>query len=69
MPHFWLNYGDASRLVGVIIMDAPSMIEARRNAAVRGIDAGAPFAEGHQLQRQPDGVGAANADRRMLFKG
>jgi hypothetical protein len=49
MAHFWLTYGDAGRLVGVIIMEAPTLIQARMNAAVRGIDAGAPFAEGHEL--------------------
>jgi hypothetical protein len=46
MPHFWLTYGDASRLVGVVVMEAPSMLQARMKAAVPGIDAGAPFAEG-----------------------
>jgi hypothetical protein len=49
MPHFWLTYGDADRFVGVAIMEAPSILEARMNAAVRRIAAGLPFAEGHQL--------------------
>ncbi len=31
------------------IMEAPSLLEARMNAAVRRIAAGLPFAEGHQL--------------------
>jgi hypothetical protein len=49
MPHFWLTYGDADRFVGVAIMEAPSLLEARMNAAVRRIAAGLPFAEGYQL--------------------
>jgi hypothetical protein len=49
MPHFWLTYGDPDRFVGAVIMEAPSILEARMNAAVRRIAAGLPFAEGHQL--------------------
>jgi len=49
MPHFWLTYGDANRLVGAIIIEAPSVLQARTDAALRGLDAGAPFAEGHPL--------------------
>jgi xanthine dehydrogenase iron-sulfur cluster and FAD-binding subunit A len=40
MPHFWLTYGDPDRFVGVAIMEAPSLLEARMNAAVRRIAAG-----------------------------
>jgi hypothetical protein len=50
MPHFWLTYGKAGRLIGVVIMEGPTLIQARMNAAVEGIiDAGAPFVEGHKL--------------------
>jgi hypothetical protein len=49
MSYFWLTYGSADGLVGVVIIEAPSMFQARMNAAVRSIAAGAPFAEGHQL--------------------
>jgi len=50
MPHFWLTYGKAGRLIGVVIIEAPTLIQARMNAAVEGIiDAGAPFVEGHKL--------------------
>jgi hypothetical protein len=50
MPHFWLTYGKAGQLIGVVIMEAPTLIEARMNTAVEGIiDAGAPFVEGHIL--------------------
>jgi hypothetical protein len=49
MPYFWLTYGSAGGLVGVVIMEAPSVLQARMNATVRSIAAGAPFAEGHEL--------------------
>jgi hypothetical protein len=49
MPHFWLSYRDAGRLVGVVIVESASLIQARLNAAVGGVDAGATFAEGHEL--------------------
>jgi hypothetical protein len=49
MSHFCMSYGDARRLVGVIIMEASTLLQARINAAVRGVDAGAPFTEGHHL--------------------
>jgi hypothetical protein len=28
MPHFWMTYRDTGRSVGVVIMDAPSLIQA-----------------------------------------
>jgi hypothetical protein len=49
MPHFWLTYRDGVRLIGVVIDEAPSLIQARLNAAVRSIDRGAPFGKGHLL--------------------
>jgi hypothetical protein len=50
MSYFWLTYGSADGLVGVVIMEASTLIQARVNATVQGIAAaGAPFAEGHEL--------------------
>jgi hypothetical protein len=48
MPHFWMTYRDSGRLVGVVIMEAPSLIEAGFKA-IRGVGAGATFADGHEL--------------------
>jgi hypothetical protein len=48
MPHFWLTYGDDNKVIGAIL-DAPSLLQARIDATVAGLDAGAPFAEGHPL--------------------
>jgi hypothetical protein len=49
MAHFWLTYRNSDRLIGVVITDAPSLIQARLAAAVGAVDAGAPFGEGHVL--------------------
>jgi hypothetical protein len=49
MAHFWLTYGDGNKVIGAIILEAPSMLQARTDAAASGLDAGAPFAEGHPL--------------------
>lgn len=50
MPHFLLTFGDASRLVGIVIMmEAPSMLQARINAVVRGIARGVPCGDGYEL--------------------
>jgi hypothetical protein len=38
---------DGVRLIGVVIIEAPSLIQARLKAAVSGVDGVAPFAKGH----------------------
>jgi hypothetical protein len=50
MPHFMLTFGDASRApVGLVIIEAPSMFEARMTAVVRRLAAGVPIGESHEL--------------------
>jgi hypothetical protein len=49
MPHFLLVCGDSSRPVGVVIMEAPSMLEAHTNGVARGLASGEPFGEVHEL--------------------
>jgi hypothetical protein len=49
MAHFWLTYGAGNKVIGAIILEAPSMLQARMDATVAGLDAGAPFVEGHPL--------------------
>jgi hypothetical protein len=48
-PHVWWLTYHAAGLVGVIILEAPSLIQARLAITVRGIDVGATFTEGHEL--------------------
>jgi len=50
MPHFLLTFGDASRPpVSVVIIEAPSMFQARMTAVVRRPAPGVPFGEGLKL--------------------
>jgi hypothetical protein len=49
MPHFLLVCGDSSRPVGVIIMEAPSMLEAYTNTVTGGLAASVPIGEAHEL--------------------
>jgi hypothetical protein len=49
MPYFLLTYCNARRLVGVVLMEAPSMFQARMNSVVRRFAAGVPFGECHEL--------------------
>jgi hypothetical protein len=52
MPHFLLVCGDSSRPVGVVIMEAPSMLQAHANAVARALGAGVPFGEAHELNTE-----------------
>ena len=63
---FWLTYRRAGRLCGVLILDGPSLIHARLVAAVRGLDAGADFAEGHLLDAESAASIPAKHVGRML---
>jgi hypothetical protein len=49
MPRFWLTYRDARRLVGVVIMDAPSLTHARMKVTFARDDEGLTFAGGRDL--------------------
>jgi hypothetical protein len=49
MPHFLLVCGDSTRPVGIIIMEAPSMLQAHTDAVTRGFGGGEPFGEVHEL--------------------
>jgi hypothetical protein len=53
MPHFLLTFGDASRQpVGAVIVEAPSMFQARMTAVVRRLAPGVPFGEGLKLSAE-----------------
>jgi len=49
MPHFLLVCGDSSQPVGVVITEAPSMLQAHTDAVTRGFGGGEPFGEVHEL--------------------
>jgi hypothetical protein len=50
MPHFLLTFGDARRPpVGAVIIEVPSMSQARMTAVVRRLAPGLPFGEDLKL--------------------
>jgi hypothetical protein len=46
---FLLVCGDSSQPVGVVVMEAPSMLQAHGNAVARGLAGGLAFGEVHEL--------------------
>jgi hypothetical protein len=80
MPRFPLTFGDASRPPGAaIIIEAPSMVQARMTAMVRRLASGVPFGEGlnlsakmmtsippEQIGRMMSGVEAAELILRLV---
>ena len=50
MPHFLLTFGHARQpMAGIVIIEAPSMDQARMTAVVRRLAPGVPFGEGLKL--------------------
>ena len=50
MPYFLQTFGDVSRPpVGAVVIEAPSMFQARMTAVVRRLAPGVPFGEGLKL--------------------
>src|SRR5271154_3900279 len=52
MPHFLLVCGDSNQPVGVVITEAPSMLQAHTDAVAQGLDAGVSFGEVHELSAE-----------------
>jgi hypothetical protein len=46
---WWLCYRNEGKLVGVAVIEAPSIYHARMQAAVRGIGRAADYAEGKEV--------------------
>jgi hypothetical protein len=68
MPHFLLVCGDSTRPVGIIIMEAPSMLQAHTNGVAQGVAGPEPFGEVHELSAKNDEVGSAGTDRQDNFR-
>jgi hypothetical protein len=62
----WLTYTAGDRPVGVVITDAPDLLQARFRAAVHGFDEGKTFGEGHELGPEHDDLVPERMRDRML---
>jgi hypothetical protein len=49
MSLWWLVYNRNDQVLGVVIIEAASLVSARMRAALGGLDVDATFAEGHEL--------------------
>jgi len=52
MPHFLLVCGDTSRPVGIVILEAPSMLQASTNAMALNLAEQVSFGEVHELNEK-----------------
>jgi hypothetical protein len=46
---WWLTYRRSGRASGVVLMEVTSLVQARMQASLEVVDAGAELAEGHEL--------------------
>jgi hypothetical protein len=63
---YWLTYRRNGDLVGVVIIEASSLITARMWAALDQLDQGATFSEGHTLEYAMTAALPAGTIGRML---
>jgi hypothetical protein len=68
VSRFWLNYRrrKRGRLLGAVILDSPSLVQAHMSAAALRIDRGMPFADGRALGKAALELVPAAALGRML---
>jgi hypothetical protein len=63
----WLTYSAGDRPVGVVITDAPDLLQARFRAAVLGFDEERAFGEGHELDPEHEQLVPDSMRDRMLI--
>jgi hypothetical protein len=63
---WWLTYGRSGKAVGVVVVEAPSLIDARLCAALEAVEASVYFADGHELDAALAALVPAEQRERML---
>jgi len=62
----WLTHRRSSKAVGVVVIEAPSPIDARLNAVLEAVEAGVDFADGHELDAALAALVPSEQRERML---
>jgi hypothetical protein len=63
---WWLTYLRSGETVGVVVIEAPSLIDARMRAALEAVEAGVDFAEGHEIDAARSALVPAEQLERLL---
>jgi hypothetical protein len=63
---WWLTYRRSGKVVGVVVIEAPSLIDARMHATLEAVEAGVDFADGHELDAALAALVPAEQLERML---
>ena len=63
---WWLTYLRSGKMVGVVVIEAPSLIDARMRAALEAVEAGVDFAEGHEIDAARSALVPAEQLERLL---
>jgi hypothetical protein len=63
---WWLTYRRSGEAVGVVVIEAPSLIDARLRAALEAVEAGVDFTEGQELDAARSALVPAEHLERML---
>jgi hypothetical protein len=63
---WWLSYRRSGKVGGVVVVEAPSLIDARMCAALEAVEAGVDFAEGQELDAARSALVPAEQRERML---
>jgi hypothetical protein len=65
-PLYWLAYRREGKPIGVVVIGASSLADARMRAAIGEADTGADFSEGYELNRERASLVPTKQVGRML---
>jgi hypothetical protein len=63
---WWLTYLRYGKMVGVVVIEAPSLVDARMRAALEAVEASVDFAEGQEIDAARSALVPAEQLERLL---